>query len=435
MMTAAENGGSGEESIVQPCPNCLKNIRLTRKLHGKRVGCKGCGAVLQVSADPWTLSIFEEPVEAPKPAEPTDSPPPPLPNDPPGGEGSPAATPGATARAAAADTAARARKAGTAAVAGAAAQLRQLKLPAKPLIIGVAGVVAVLVVGVVVATMLFGGGGDALAYVPDNSDAIASINVERIVESPIFQRMLEAENSPLKQAQEEMKSEAGMDFSDIERIVVAGNTSGSNEAFGVVEFNRAVDLEELVGQAGAEFQKIDRDGMTIYQNRWSPGMSLSLADNYTLLIGTTNQIRRVLGRTDEPKLPDKLQACIEQLDFSQAIAGAVAVPDQLPELPPDMPVPPETLKKVEAVTFQVDASSDVTVAVTLICQNSEAAEQFKKIVDGMVAMFSQGEDFPPEIREILKSLEVTHSGKNVSAQIAVGEKLINQAMAQGMPGM
>ena len=40
---------------------------------------------------------------------------------------------------------------------------------------------------------------------------------------------------------------------------------------------------------------------------------------------------------------------------------------------------------------------------------------------------------PAEFREVLDSLEVTHSGENVSARITISEKLIDQAMEQGLP--
>jgi len=420
MTTPANDGGSGEESVVQPCPKCNKSLRLVQKLHGKRVRCKGCGTVLLASADPWGLSIAEDAAAPPQPAAaqpaapkpaaaaPAGSALPPLRSDPPAAEGFPAV-----------DT-------GDAGPAVAAAQPRRSKLPAKALIIAGACVVVVLVVGLVAAVMLTGGGKDPLAYVPDDSNVIVSVNVEKIVASPIVQKMLEAEDSPLKKAQEEIESV--FKLSDIKRVVVAGNTSGSDEPLIVCEFTRAMDPEDVVKKAGVKFQEINHADMTIYQNLSSSAMSLCFVDDRTVLVGKAMKIREVLDRTGEPKLPEKLQTCIEQLDFSQAIVGAVAMPDQLPDLPPMIPISPETLDKVEAATFQIDVTSDLTVAATLICQDSKTAEQIKKMVDGLVALAGMSEDVPPELQELLDALEVTHSEQNVSARITISEKLIDKAM-------
>jgi len=91
------------------------------------------------------------------------------------------------------------------------------------------------------------------------------------------------------------------------------------------------------------------------------------------------------------------------------------------------------LEKVEGTTFQIALSSGVTVAATLVCQDADTAEQIQKMVDGAVAAFGLSEDLPAEAREVLDSLKVTHSGKNVSAQITVSEKLIDKAMEQAVP--
>ncbi|NQU20206.1 MAG: hypothetical protein HQ567_02915 [Candidatus Nealsonbacteria bacterium] len=410
MTTPVNGGGSGEESVVQPCPKCNKNLRLVQELHGKRVRCKGCGAVLLASADPWGLSVAEEAPAAPQAAAPAGSTLPPLRSDPPAADG-------------------------VAAVA--TAPPRRSKLPVKPLIIAGVGLVVVVVVGLVAAMVLSGGGKDALSCVPDNSNTIVSINVDKVVGSPIFQRMLEAENSPLKKFQEEMASNSGMQFSDFERVVMAGDTSGSGKLFTVVKFNRAIDQEDLIKKADVKFQEIDHADMTIYLNLSSADLSLCFVDDRTALVGKASKIREVLDRTGDPKLPERLRACIEQLDFSQAIAGAAVLPDELPDLPPGMPVPAEMLKemleKVEGTTFQIALSSGVTVAATLVCQDADTAEQIQKMVDGAVAAFGLSEDLPAEAREVLDSLKVTHSGKNVSAQITVSEKLIDKAMEQAVP--
>ena len=48
---------TSDQVANQPCPQCGIMLGLVRRLHGKNVRCKNCGAALAVSADPWALYL------------------------------------------------------------------------------------------------------------------------------------------------------------------------------------------------------------------------------------------------------------------------------------------------------------------------------------------------------------------------------------------
>ena len=53
---APHEGGAEDHA----CPQCASPLRLVPELHGWQIRCKTCRAVLEVSADPWVLSLVDK---------------------------------------------------------------------------------------------------------------------------------------------------------------------------------------------------------------------------------------------------------------------------------------------------------------------------------------------------------------------------------------
>ena len=79
-------------AMALACPRCSASLRLTRQLHGHKVRCTKCAAVLAVSADPWSLSVVGVPPPAASPPSMSSHVPAGMPPVPDGGSASDPAT-------------------------------------------------------------------------------------------------------------------------------------------------------------------------------------------------------------------------------------------------------------------------------------------------------------------------------------------------------
>jgi hypothetical protein len=63
---------SRDEPANLSCPHCASTLRIVRELHGKRVRCTTCQALLDVSASPWKLTLVQPPDKPLEPAAPVE---------------------------------------------------------------------------------------------------------------------------------------------------------------------------------------------------------------------------------------------------------------------------------------------------------------------------------------------------------------------------
>lgn len=449
MTTPVPDGGSGEEAVIQPCPRCGKRLRLARKLHGRQVRCNACGTVMSVAVDPWVLTIVEESAAgAPASDAPPPSPaPPPMPAGPPplsatGGPpplsaagGPPPLEPGPAGQ-----------------LDMPSAPRQRTGLPVGVMVIAGAGLLVALLVGLLAATMLSGGGASSsLKYLPDGCDAVVSINVSAILGSKVYRR-LEAEHSELiQQMLDGMKGELNLSSQDVARVTVAGKVSSDpEEPLVIVEFAKSIDQQALIEKVPVGDWQDEKQGDFTIHTTQAGGQPVSVCfpDDRTAIRGTPQEVKAVLARKGEPKLPELLQSCIDELDFSQAVAGAGLTTGQIPgarRAPPEaamaVKVAQGMFDGVEAGTFQVDVGSGVTVSASLVCRDDKAAEKTKKLIDGLPVMLEQfvgmlgmdrgaPQQIPDEVRQVLDSLETTQTGPKVNAKIVISEELIDKAIEQ-----
>jgi hypothetical protein len=79
-------------------------------------------------------------------------------------------------------------------------------------------------------------------------------------------------------------------------------------------------------------------------------------------------------------------------------------------------IDPAAVKKVTALAGHIDVGSDLTGSLTLFCEDAKAAEEIKKVIDGIPALLSL---MPPEMKEavpkaLIDNIKTTTSGNKVT---------------------
>jgi len=446
-----------EDPITRPCPKCFKQLRLSEKVRGRRVRCNACKTVLAVSAETWELTVSEgsaaqrpsgptaapaAPRSAAPPSLPSGGGPPAMPSSagPPTLPGGPSAMPSPpTLPSAAANPPPLVDTGGTPAQRYATRARR--KTSKWPLIVVAVAIMLLAAGGLVAAWMLISGGSGAshaLRYLPDDCDVVLSVNVSPILDSKIYQRV-KSENPEVDQTQQKFVQTFGVSFSDLSRITV-GLKASKEEPVVVAEFAKSIDQKALLGKLLSEWKDEKQGGYTVYVSpkRFDP--SVCFPDDRTAIIGTTEQLKAVLERNGAAKFSSALQARVDQLDFSQALAVGAVIPEdvdlpELPGLPMGMPNPLAMLEGIQAATFHVHIGSDLRLSAAAVCKDAETAENMKAAVDGLLAMVRQGmegDQMTPDerqlARELMDSIEINRTGSNISLRMAISENVINRAL-------
>jgi len=176
----------------------------------------------------------------------------------------------------------------------------------------IAGGAAILVAALVTvgAVVLLGGGGigKAINYLPDNSDFVASIDVDSLLDSKIYKKIKKENSAAIDQIEAMIKEGVGLSPDDVDRVTFGGKMS--EEPIGVVELNKSVDPKELTGD---NFKPEKHNGKTIYLPELGFDFALYFPDDKTMVLGEADDIKAILDRDGPPKLSEEFEDLIGEL--------------------------------------------------------------------------------------------------------------------------
>lgn len=313
-----------------------------------------------------------------------------------------------------------------------------------PLILAGVAVVAVLVVVAVVAgKMLFGGGGvtKAVRYLPDDCEVLVSLNADSVFKSKLYQKLEKDEAAKIQKAFGNMEKEIGLKPTDISRITVGTNIS-KRQAVVIIELNKAIDPKDLMKKAAESMKMfVPKDQKMEWKEEQVGGVTLYVhpvefrdeayhfPDNKTFVVGMPKILRTILERKGPPAASSKTQTLVGQLKPSRALTAAFDIGDQVSKLPPiPLPGAAEALKSATAAAVHADVGADVQIAASLTFKEEDPAKKLQEEIDKGRAEFDKAEGAPAELRELLKNLKVSRSGKTISAEITITEALIDKAI-------
>jgi hypothetical protein len=404
-------------TIEFSCPVCKQNYKAPDDVAGRQTWCRKCGTVL-----------------APTPLPP--SPPAPTPLDqPPPFDWPPSATDAPVA------PAERFRMRPSRSKKGA------LLLVFLCLVgLGVLGAA-----GYSVWTILRGSGlGDELKYLPDESQTILSLKVEQLQASAAWKE-LTREIPTLARVFDTMPGPTVLPADKVAAVTLGGKFT-DNKPVVVVRTKTAMtaaDIKSAIGQQPMDYRETKVGRYTLYEG----SATFCPVDSKLIVFADAITLRKILERDGKPKLSEAMQAAVKQADFTKSLALAVSIKDiEFPKPPPpplpkpwggkeDFPKGPgfgprpgpfgleflanveKMIKEVEGIALTVHAGSDVELNLTLLCRDSKAADEWRRLVDGLLVLFKKvlvlfapNDSMAQELSELFEAFACSSSGSKVTVK-------------------
>lgn len=302
-----------------------------------------------------------------------------------------------------------------------------------------AGSGAILAAGLCVGLAAYYGGGfqalsastgpDELRYVPADAAVIAYADVGAIMNSELRHRIKLA--MPMhEKGQEEFRRETGIDIERDIQYIVAAITPGTHSALLVARGNfNPVQLETLAVEHGGTAEtyrdkrlvstpgKVNGQGQTGTLAFLEPGL---------VAIGDTASIKRAIDAqlsATSVTSNDEIRTLVSQIEQSHnawalgrfdVLTSQARLPEQIArQIPP-----------VKFFTTGVHINGGVSGMVRLQAIDDESAELLRRQVNGALAFGEMMGRSDPRAAALLKSLQMSGSGKDVEVSFTVPAELL-----------
>jgi hypothetical protein len=306
-----------------------------------------------------------------------------------------------------------------------------------------AGSAAVLVAGLCTGLVAYYGGGFQalsastgpieLRYVPPDAAVIAYADVGAIMNSELRLRIKEA--LPMQQqGQEEFYKETGIDIERDIQYVVAAVTPGTHSALlvarGSFNFN---DLEDLAVRHGGVVETYREKRLVSKANDSTDGPrggTLAFLEPGLVAIGDTDTIKRAI---DAQLTATSIIGNDEMMTFVRDIeAGnnAWAV-GRFDVLTAHAKLPEQIARQIPPVKWFAAAghiNGGVSGMVRVEANDDEAAELFRRQVNGALAFGEMVGRSDPRASAILKTVQMSGSGKTVQLSFTLPGELLQMVL-------
>jgi hypothetical protein len=266
------------------------------------------------------------------------------------------------------------------------------------------------------------GAGSDLKYLPDDPDFVMSADVSGMLASGAGQKIKARADEMLGALNRGLPKDSKFKPEDVGRIVVGGRAQPPQGA-GVVHMNRAVTDQDF-----PDADKAVKKTVGGYQMNVNNKMAYCRIDDRTLVVGEEESVRKILERNGPARISEELTAAMSEVDFSKSLAMAASLKNLANMAGPGgmSPMPMQGMKDIRGGALQADVGNDIRLKAAVVCKDAAAADQMKKMADGMVAMFktmgASGGQMPAEAvkaMKILDTLEVSNSGATVRASLTI----------------
>ena len=302
-----------------------------------------------------------------------------------------------------------------------------------------AGSAAVLAAGLCTGLVAYYGGGFQalsastgpieLRYVPPDAAVVAYADVSAIMNSELRLRIKEA--MPMhQQGQEEFQKETGIDIERDIQYVVAAVTPGTHSALLVARGNFDFTLlENLAVQHGGTVETY-REKQLISKSNDSPegprGGTLAFLEPGLVAIGDTDTVKRAI---DAQLTAQSIIGNDEMMTFVKDIeagnnAWAVGRFDVLTS---HAKLPEQIARQIPPVKWFAAAghiNGGVSGMVRVEANDDEAAELFRRQVNGALAFGEMMGRSDPRASAVLKSVQMSGTGKTVQLSFTVPGELL-----------
>ena len=306
-----------------------------------------------------------------------------------------------------------------------------------------AGSAAVLVAGLCTGLVAYYGGGFQalsastgpieLRYVPPDAAVIAYADVGAIMNSELRLRIKEALPTQ-QQGQEEFYKETGIDIERDIQYVVAAVTPGTHSALLVARGNfNPTNLEDLAVQHGGVVETYREKRLVSKANDSTDGPrggTLAFLEPGLVAIGDTDTIKRAI---DAQLTATSIIGNDEMMTFVRDIeAGnnAWAV-GRFDVLTAHAKLPEQIARQIPPVKWFAAAghiNGGVSGMVRVEANDDEAAELFRRQVNGALAFGEMVGRSDPRASAVLKTVQMSGSGKTVQLSFTVPGELLQMVL-------
>ena len=295
-------------------------------------------------------------------------------------------------------------------------------------------------------------GPEELKYIPADAAIVAYANVRDVMASQFRQSLKQVLPDQDKGGQNEFQTKTGIDIErDIDHVVACiqpGSTDTDHNGFVLLRGNfDAARLEALAREHGA--QAAQSPGNNVRLLRWTPGYTdrgdtdkprhgnkpaaIGFVEPGLIVLGDEASIQRAFspGATSIAT-NDELMGMIADVEGSSANLWAVGRMDAIAK---DPHLPPQIAAQIPSVkTFSASSRIDGGLSGILRAEarDDEAAKNLRDVVQGFLALAKMQAGTKPEFDGLLRSVQLSGSGKTVAISFEVPSELIQAMSTRGI---
>jgi hypothetical protein len=284
---------------------------------------------------------------------------------------------------------------------------------------------------------------DQLRYLPDNSQIVASIDVQAILKSEVYRKVDQAfrkrGGKGLGDYESDIKAMIGMGWSDLEGVMLGGRVS-DNQGIVVVKTKTDVNARDILNRLGqaARFDEITVDGFKIFKYKETfPAKNPSFCvvePKLVVLSVDHDTLRAVLARKRGPILAPDLQAVMQQTDFSKSIAIAMGkLPSKLGNGGPGVQLG-DLAAKLDGIMLEIGLGGAIDIKLSILCVDSKTAKDLNDMCSNVKALAGNVNKraVPPELQKILDAIQFSNSGTRFSATASLDPDAIIDLAQKGL---
>jgi hypothetical protein len=290
-------------------------------------------------------------------------------------------------------------------------------------------------------------GPDELKYIPADAAIVAYANVRDVMGSQFRQSLRQVLPDQDKQGQNEFQNKTGIDIErDIDHVIACvqpGASDADHNGFVLLRGNfDSTRLEALAREHGAT--PVPAQGVRLLH--WNRGDSMNtdkpgahhmgekngaigFVEPGLIVFGDEASIQKAFrpGATNIGS-NEELMGMIADVEGSNANLWAVGRMDAIAR---DPHLPPQIASQIPSVkTFSASSRIDggLTGVLRAEARDDEAAKNLRDVVQGFLALAKMQSGTKPELDTLLRSVQLSGTGKTVAISFEVPNDLI-QAMA------
>jgi hypothetical protein len=299
----------------------------------------------------------------------------------------------------------------------------RLRLLAAPLVL-------VLLVG-----SLFAADPGLLSLAPPDSNAMAGINTEQVLLSPLGQYFSRQQPDP---GMQKLIDTTGFDpRRDVREILAA--TSGQPRNSGIVLVRGTFDVPRIVEAATANGGTVETyKGVQIIQDKSIVNQgSVAFPDSTIAILGSPADVRAAIDRKSAPtSVSSALAVAVNQASTTEDIWFVTIVPPlQLQPQPAganaQAPNPFAVLEKVVSASGGVKFGANLVLTVQAVSQTAQDASTLETVVKSFISMVQTAQAStkdPVRKTDWMRSISISSDGSATNLSVSIPEQRIEEMM-------